>query len=144
VTSSFPNIRYSLFINGLVKLTDKMSDPDESFDILRDIKPYTVEPLAKNVTDNINCEELAGASAYVDPDQPPVPPTPGPVHKKNKVVFVCIREPGGCIGLFQMWSILVHTWMCRHRCVFLAIVFIKFRRVVVVSGQVLTALTPRI
>jgi len=40
-----------------------MSDSNESFDILRDIKPYGFEPLAKKVTDNINCEELAAASA---------------------------------------------------------------------------------
>ena len=29
------------------QLTDKMSDSDESFAILRDIKLYNVEPLAK-------------------------------------------------------------------------------------------------
>ena len=46
------------------QLTDKMSDSDESFDILRDFKVYNFEPLAKKVTDSINCEELAAASAY--------------------------------------------------------------------------------
>ena len=58
------------------QLTDKMSDSDESFDILRYIKPYSFEPLAKKVTNSINCEELAAASAYVYPEQPHVPPTP--------------------------------------------------------------------
>ena len=57
-------------------LAYKMSESDETFDILRDIKPYTFEPLAKNVTDSINCEELAAASADVAPEQPPVPSTP--------------------------------------------------------------------
>jgi len=55
-----------------------MSDSDKSFEILRDIKPYNFEPFAKNFTDSINCEELAAASAYVDQDQPPLPPTHGP------------------------------------------------------------------
>ena len=58
-----------------------MSDLDESFGILRDIKPDSFEPQAKKVTDSINCEELAAASAYMDPEQPPVPPTP--VHNKS-------------------------------------------------------------
>ena len=60
------------------QLTDKMSDSDESFDILRDFKVYNFEPLAKKVTDSINYEELATASADVDPEKPSVPPTPGP------------------------------------------------------------------
>ena len=51
------------------QLTDKMSDSDESFDIFKDIKRYSFEPLAKKVTDNINCEELAAANPYVDPEQ---------------------------------------------------------------------------
>jgi len=55
-----------------------MSDSDESFDILRDIKPHSYEPMAKKVTDSINCEELAVASAHIDPEQPPVISTPGP------------------------------------------------------------------
>jgi hypothetical protein len=55
-----------------------MSDSDESFDIFRDIKSYSFESLAKKVTDSINCEELAAASTYVDPDQSPVPPTLDP------------------------------------------------------------------
>jgi len=55
-----------------------MSDSDESFDILRDIKPYNFEPLAKKVTDSINCEELAAASTDVDLEQLPVPLTPSP------------------------------------------------------------------
>ena len=36
-----------------------MSNSDERFDILRDIKPYNFEPLTDKVTDNISCEELA-------------------------------------------------------------------------------------
>jgi len=61
------------------QLTDKMSDSDKSCDILRGIKPYSYEPRAKKVTDSINCEELAAASAYVDPDSHlAVLPTPGP------------------------------------------------------------------
>jgi len=43
-----------------------MSDSEESFDILRDIKPYSFELLEEKVTDSINCEELAAASVYVD------------------------------------------------------------------------------
>jgi len=43
-----------------------MSDSDESFDILRDMKSYSFEPLAKKVTDSINCEELSVASPDVD------------------------------------------------------------------------------
>jgi len=58
------------------QLTDKMSDSDESFDIFRDIKPYNFEPVSKKITDSINCEELAAASADVAPEQPPVPSTP--------------------------------------------------------------------
>ena len=36
------------------------------------------DPLAKRVTNSIDCEELAVTSAYVYPVQTPVPPTPGP------------------------------------------------------------------
>ena len=69
-----------------------MSDFDERFDLLRDIKPYSFEPLAKRVTDSINCEELAATSAYVDPEQPPVPPIPGsdPQQELGWCVFVCV------------------------------------------------------
>jgi len=63
---------------------------DESFDILRDIKPYSFEPLAKRVTDSIICKELAAASADVDLDQPPVPQTPGPQQELDWCVFVCL------------------------------------------------------
>jgi len=42
---------------GFDQLTDKMSDSDESFDILRDIKPYSFESLTKKVIDSSNCEE---------------------------------------------------------------------------------------
>jgi len=69
-----------------------MSDSDKGFDILNDIKPYSFEPLAKKVTDSLNCEELAAASAYVDPEQLPVPPTPGagPQQELDWCVFVCV------------------------------------------------------
>jgi len=50
------------------QLTNKMSNSDERFDILVDIKPYSFELLAKKVTDSINCEELAAASAYIEPE----------------------------------------------------------------------------
>jgi len=46
------------------QLTDKMSDSNESFDILRDIKPYSYKPLAKKVTYSINCDELTAASEF--------------------------------------------------------------------------------
>ena len=52
----------------LDQLTDKMSDSNESFDVLRGIKPYSFEPLAKKVTGSINCEELATASTHMDPE----------------------------------------------------------------------------
>ena len=64
----------------LDQLTDRMSDSDECSDILRDIKPYNFEPLAKKVTDSINCEELAAGSAYMDPEQPSIL---APAHNKN-------------------------------------------------------------
>ena len=69
-----------------------MSDFDKGFDIFRDIKPYNFESLAKKVTDSINCEELAAASADVDPEQPPVPlkPSPGPQQELDWCVFVCV------------------------------------------------------
>ena len=46
----------------------------------------------KNVTDSINCEELAAPSAYVDPEQPPVPPTPsaGPQQSWIGVYFLVL------------------------------------------------------
>jgi len=50
------------------QLTDTILDSNESFDILRDIKPYCLKPLAKKVTGSNKCEELAAASAYVDPE----------------------------------------------------------------------------
>ena len=68
-----------------------MSDSDESFDIFRDIKTYNFEPLAKRVTDGINCEELAAASADVDLEQQSVPPKPGPgLQELDWRVFVCV------------------------------------------------------
>jgi len=39
-----------------------MSDSDESFDILRDIQPYSFEPLVKKFTDSVNCAELSRAA----------------------------------------------------------------------------------
>jgi len=64
----------------------------EVFDILNDIKRYNFEPLTKKVTDSINCEELAAASAYVDPEQPTVPLTPGPSPQQelDLCVFACV------------------------------------------------------
>jgi len=72
------------------QLVYRMSDSDESFEILRDIKPYNFEPLAKKVTESINCDELAAASAYVDPEQLHVPPTPtsGPQQELDWCVFI--------------------------------------------------------
>jgi len=74
------------------QLTDKMSDSDESFYIVRDIKPYSFEPLVKKVTDSIICEELAAANAYMDPEQPPLLPTPSPSPQQELdwCVFVCV------------------------------------------------------
>ena len=69
---------HSFVYKRLDLLTDKMSDSDECFDILKDIKSHKLEPLAKRVTDSINCEELTAASADVDLEQSPVPPLPGP------------------------------------------------------------------
>jgi len=67
-----------------------MSDSNKSFNILRDIKPYNFEPLAKKVTDSIKCEELAAASAYMDPEQPPVLLKPSPEQGLDWCVFVCV------------------------------------------------------
>ena len=69
-----------------------MSDSNECFDILGDSKPYSFGPLAKQVTESINYEELAAGSAYVDPGQPSVPPTPGPCPQQELdwCVFVCV------------------------------------------------------
>jgi len=60
------------------QLTDKMSDSDEWFDILRDIKSRVFIYSRKKVTESINCEQLAAASAGVDLEQPPVPQISGP------------------------------------------------------------------
>jgi len=83
-----------LVYKRLDPLIDKLSDSDESFDILRDIKPYRFEALAKRVTDSINCEELAATSAYVDPEQLPVPPTLAPSTTRVRLLcislFVCV------------------------------------------------------
>jgi len=73
-----------------VQLTDKTSYSDETFDILRDINPYSFEPLAKKVTDSINCEKLAAASAGVDLEWPPVPPSPCPGQQQELDWCVCI------------------------------------------------------
>jgi len=63
-----------------------MSDSDESFDILMDIKTYSFESL----TDSTYCEELASASPTVHQGQAPVPPTPGPRQELDWRVFVCV------------------------------------------------------
>ena len=57
-----------------------MSDSHESFYILSDIKPHSFESLVKQLTYSINYEELAVASAFMDPEQPPMAltPVPGP------------------------------------------------------------------
>ena len=54
--------------------------------------PYSFQPLAKKVTDIINCENLASESADVNPEQPPVPltPDPGPQQELHSCVFVCV------------------------------------------------------
>ena len=46
----------------------------------------------KKVTDSISCEELTAASAYVDPEKPPIQPTPspGPQQKLDWCIFVCV------------------------------------------------------
>ena len=54
---------------------------------MRDINPYNFEPLAKKVTDSINYEELAAASAYVDPEQPPVLQTLDPNCMRHNTPF---------------------------------------------------------
>jgi len=70
------------------QLTDKMSDSEEGFDILRNIKPYSFEPLPGKVADSINCEELAAGSAHADPVQTPMPPTPSPGPQQELFVLV--------------------------------------------------------
>ena len=70
-----------------------MSDCDKGFDILRDVKPYSFESLVKKITDSINCEELAAASAYMDPEQPPVLSNPSRQVAQQQLdwcVFVCV------------------------------------------------------
>jgi len=42
------------------------------------MKPYSFEQLTKKVTDSSNYEELAAVNTDVDPEQTPVPQTPGP------------------------------------------------------------------
>ncbi|KAK2141348.1 hypothetical protein LSH36_1114g00028 [Paralvinella palmiformis] len=64
-----------------------MSDSDESFDILGDFKP-----LAKKVTDNINCEKLAAASAYVDPEQAPPTHITGPQKELDRHHVPSLRQ----------------------------------------------------
>ena len=59
-------------------------------DILIYIKLYNFEPLAKTVTDSINCEELAAVSADVDIEQPSVPPIPGPQQQLDWRIFDCV------------------------------------------------------
>jgi len=56
------------------------------------LSPTTLNHSLKGVTDSINCEELAAASAEVHLKQPPVPPTPGPGPQQelDLCVFVCV------------------------------------------------------
>jgi len=42
-----------------------------------------ISSLTKKATDSINCDGLAAASADVDLEKPPVPPTPGPCPQKE-------------------------------------------------------------
>jgi len=68
VTSSLTNITYchSFADKHPDQLADKMSDSDDCFDLLRDISsPTTLNYTRKKVTDSINCEELAAASADI-------------------------------------------------------------------------------
>ena len=69
-----------------------MSDSDKRVSILRDIKPYNLEPLTKRVTKSINCDELAVEGAHMDPEKPPVPPIPdpGPQQELDWCVFVYV------------------------------------------------------
>jgi len=133
------------------QLTDKMSDSDESFDILRDI--YSFEPLVEKVTESINCEELAAASAYMDPEQPPVLPTPssGPQQKLEWCVIVCvgislINTPGLNASNSLLISRGMHgalqyvAYASLYRDVPPLVCFVIFGVVLVVSGRVLTAL----
>jgi len=68
------------------QLRDKMSDPSKGLTFSGDIKPYSFEPLAKKVTERINCDELPASSAYLDAEQPPVRQHPAPVHSKSLIV----------------------------------------------------------
>ena len=89
-----------LIYKRLDQLTNKMSDSDEGFDILTDIKPSNFEPLAKKVTDSINCEELAAATAYVDPE----PPTPGPQQELDWCVLLLVCVVISLIDKLTHWS----------------------------------------
>jgi len=92
VTSSLPHhhVVPQLVYKHSDQFTDKMSDSDEGFDILRDINPYNFKPLVKKVTDSINYEAFAAATAYVDPEQPPVPLIPGPGSQQEVCLFVLV------------------------------------------------------
>jgi len=88
-----------------------MSDSDKSFDILRDIKPYNFESLAKKVAGSINYEELAAASAYVDPEQLPVPPTPSPGPQQE--LDWCV-DLFFCVGISLIDNSTHSAWMCEY------------------------------
>jgi hypothetical protein len=57
-----------------------MSDSDESFELHRDMKPYSFEPFAKKIKSNNGTESVnvAGLDIDTEAEQPPVPPTPAP------------------------------------------------------------------
>ena len=107
---------HSFVYNRLDQLTDKMSDTDERFDILGDIKPYSFEPLAKMFTDSINCEELAAASADVDLEQPPM--LPAWSTTRDELVCICwcwykIKHTGPEYGYFLSHNVSINffgTW----------------------------------
>ena len=91
---------------------------------------YNFEPPTKRVTDSINYEELAAASADVHLEQPPVPSTSEPdphfvcvriilidksTHWVWMRIFVGTRKPGGCMGLeLPLWCV-AYRGMCRPR-----------------------------
>jgi len=65
------------------QLTEKMSDSDEGFDILRDI---SFEPLVTKLRDSINCKELAAqVHTHKNPEQPS-----GPQQDLDWCVLVCV------------------------------------------------------
>jgi hypothetical protein len=62
-----------------------MSDCDESFELHRDIKPYSFEPLAKKVKSDNGTLDID-----TEAEQPPVPPTPAPVPGPQELPDWCV------------------------------------------------------